>query len=57
MKKRRTCTCVFKRVVTEEEKEYYEERLRKQMEKYERDSKCGGVSCCGFVRLHDRYDC
>lgn len=43
-------------ILTDEEKEEYEYKLQKAIEKYERDSKCGGVDCSGYVRLHDRYD-
>lgn len=30
-------------VLTEQEKEDYERRIQKQVEKYERDLKCGGI--------------
>ena len=38
------------------EKEDYEKRIQKQVEKYERDLKCGGIDDRGnFTRLHDRH--
>lgn len=44
-------------IPTEQEKEYYNERIRKQVEKYERDLKCGGIDERGnFTRLHDRNE-
>lgn len=44
-------------VLTEQEKEDYEKRIQKQMEKYQRDLKCGGIDCNGnFTRLHDRNE-
>lgn len=43
-------------VLTEQEKEDYEKRIQKQVEKYERDLKCGGIDERGnFTRLHDRH--
>lgn len=43
-------------VLTEQEKEDYERRIQKQVEKYERDLKCGGIDERGnFTRLHDRH--
>lgn len=42
-------------VLSEQEKQDYEQRIQKQVEKYERDLKCGGIDCNGnFTRLHDR---
>ena len=42
-------------VLTEQEKENLEKRIKKQVEKYERDLKCGGIDDKGnFTRLHDR---
>lgn len=42
--------------MTEQEKEDYEKRIQKQVEKYERDLKCGGIDERGnFTRLHDRH--
>lgn len=43
-------------VLTDKEKEEYESKLQKEKEKFERDSKCGGIDGCGYVRLHDRHD-
>lgn len=44
-------------VLTEQEKRDYEERLQKQVEKYQRDLKCGGIDDVGnFTRLHDRNE-
>lgn len=43
-------------VLTDKEKEEYESKLQKEKEKFERDSKCGGIDGSGYVRLHDRYD-
>ena len=43
-------------VLTEQEKEDLEKRIQKQVEKYERDLKCGGIDERGnFTRLHDRH--
>lgn len=42
-------------VLTEQEKEDLDQRIRKQVEKYQRDLKCGGIDERGnFTRLHDR---
>lgn len=44
-------------VLTEQEKRDYEERIQKQVEKYQRDLKCGGIDDVGnFTRLHDRNE-
>ena len=44
-------------VQSEKEKEMYEYRLTKQMEKYKRDSQCGGIDERGnYTRLHDRFE-
>lgn len=44
-------------VLTEQEKRDYEERIQKQVEKYQRDLKCGGIDEVGnFTRLHDRNE-
>lgn len=44
-------------VLTEQEKEELEQRIQKQVEKYERDLKCGGIDERGnFTRLHDRNE-
>ena len=43
-------------VLTEQEKEELEQRIQKQVEKYGRDLKCGGIDERGnFTRLHDRH--
>lgn len=42
-------------VLSEQEKQDCYQRIQKQVEKYERDSKCGGIDYNGnFTRLHDR---
>lgn len=43
-------------VLTDKEKEEYKSKLKKEKEKFERDSKCGGIDGNIYVRLHDRYD-
>lgn len=44
-------------VLTEQEKEDYEKKIQKQVEKYQRDLKCGGIDENGnFIRLHDRNE-
>ena len=45
--------------MSDEDRKHFERILQKESEKYERDSKCGGVSESGYAykRLHDRYDC
>lgn len=44
-------------VLSEKEKEKHEYRLTKQMEKYKRDSQCGGIDERGnYTRLHDRFE-
>lgn len=41
--------------LTPQEKVEYNKRLDEQIEKYKRDSKCGGIDPHGnFTRLHDR---
>ena len=43
-------------MLTEQEKEEYERRLARQMEKQKRDSQCGGIDERGnYTRLHDRF--
>ena len=42
--------------LTDEEKKEYEKKLQKEKEKYERDSKCGGLDNGIYIRLHDRYN-
>lgn len=41
-------------ILLKEEKEILDGKIQKQIEKFERDSKCGGMEGCCFVRLHDR---
>lgn len=41
-------------VLSNKEIKEYEAKLQKEKEKFERDSKCGGISNNGYVRLHDR---
>ena len=44
-------------VLSEQERQDYEKSIQKQVEKYERDLKCGGIDCNGnFTRLHDRNE-
>lgn len=44
-------------VLSEKEKEMHEYRLTKHMEKYKRDSQCGGIDERGnYTRLHDRFE-
>lgn len=44
-------------VLSEQERQDYERRIQKQVEKYERDLKCGGIDDNGnFTRLHDRNE-
>lgn len=44
-------------VLSEKEKEMHEYRLTKQMEKFKRDSQCGGIDEQGnYTRLHDRLE-
>lgn len=42
-------------VLSDREKMEYEAKLKKEMEKFERDSKCGGIYNGYYVRLHDRH--
>ena len=48
-----------KYVMSDEDRKHFERIFQKESEKYERDSKCGGVSESGYAykTLHDRYDC
>ena len=44
-------------ILTPEEKEDYERKLEKERQKYERDSKCGGIDELGnYTALHYRYN-
>lgn len=43
-------------VLTEQEKEEHDYRLTREMEKYKRDSMCGGIDELGnYTRLHSRF--
>lgn len=42
-------------ILSNEELAEYEAKLQREKEKFERDSKCGGISGCGYVRLHNRH--
>lgn len=44
-----------RRKATPEEIIEYNAKIAKQMEKFERDEKCGGSAVGMFVRLHDRH--
>lgn len=49
---------VVKRKAEPEEIQRFQEQVKKEREKYERDLKCGGVSEDGthYIRLHDRWE-
>ena len=45
----------LKIVLTGQKKEVSEKKIQKQVAKYERDLRCGGIDCNGnFTRLPDR---
>ena len=56
MRKKRLKVYSSKKIVlSEQEKQNYEQKIQKQVEKHERGLKCGGIDCNGnFTRLHDR---
>lgn len=55
MRKNKTKIYMSKTIIpTKEEKEYYDDILRKQVLKYKNDSKCGVVDGNQFLRLYDR---
>lgn len=56
MRKKRLKIYSSKKIVlSEQEKQDYEKRIQKQVKRYERDLKCGGIDCNGnFIRLPDR---
>lgn len=42
-------------ILSEKEKKELDNKIEKEVEKYERDSKCGGLDGNNFIALHYRF--